>query len=166
MKKGTRTWKLWAMVIVYCFSIIGVAGIYFSYFFNVKMDEIILFLATVTTMCLCCGYRWSYRCDCCRRYMGPCNRCACRPERSRSCPYWRRRRTVLWLASVRNHCRIGRWSTCSRGRNPRINRQIRERAVYAAAPAFWDITTDHTRRLAGAARAGFAIPIPHSMGER
>ena len=50
MKKGTRTWKLWAMVIVYCFSIIGVAGIYFSYFFNVKMDEIILFLATVTTM--------------------------------------------------------------------------------------------------------------------
>lgn len=52
MKKGTRTWKLWAMVIVYCFSIIGVDGIYFSYFFNVKIDKIILFLATVTTICL------------------------------------------------------------------------------------------------------------------
>jgi hypothetical protein len=52
MKKGTRTWKLGAMVIVYCFSIIGVSGIYFKCFFNVKMNEIILFLATVTTMCL------------------------------------------------------------------------------------------------------------------
>jgi len=52
MKKGTRTWKLKAMVIVYCFIIIGVVGIYFSYFFNVKIDEIILFLVTVTTMCL------------------------------------------------------------------------------------------------------------------
>jgi hypothetical protein len=52
MKKGTRTWKLKAMVIVYCFSIIGVVGFYYNYFFNVKMNEIILFLATVVTMSL------------------------------------------------------------------------------------------------------------------
>jgi hypothetical protein len=53
MKKGTRTWKLEAMVVVYCFSIIGVAGVYSRYFFfNVYMNEIILFLATITTMCI------------------------------------------------------------------------------------------------------------------
>jgi hypothetical protein len=52
MKKGTRTWKLKAMVVVYCFSIIGVVGVYIKCFLNVKMDEIILFLATITTMCL------------------------------------------------------------------------------------------------------------------
>jgi hypothetical protein len=52
MKKGTRTWKLEAMVVVYCFSIIGVVGVYIKCFLNVKMDEIILFLATITTMCI------------------------------------------------------------------------------------------------------------------
>ena len=52
MKTGNKTWKLKAMVIVYCFSIIGAVGVYIKYFLNVKMDEIILFLATITTMCL------------------------------------------------------------------------------------------------------------------
>jgi hypothetical protein len=52
MKKGIRTWKLEAMVVVYCFSIIGVVGVYIKCFLNVKMDEIILFLATITTMCI------------------------------------------------------------------------------------------------------------------
>jgi hypothetical protein len=50
MKKETRTWKLKAMVIVYCFSIIGVVGVYYNCLFNVKMNEIILFLATISTM--------------------------------------------------------------------------------------------------------------------
>jgi hypothetical protein len=52
MKKGTRTWKLKAMVIVYCFSIIGVVGVYFNCFFNIEMNKIILLLTTITTMCL------------------------------------------------------------------------------------------------------------------
>jgi len=52
MKKGTRTWKLWAMIMVYCFSIIGVVGVYSSCFFNVETDEIILLLATISTMSL------------------------------------------------------------------------------------------------------------------
>jgi hypothetical protein len=52
MKKGTRTWKLEAMVVVYCFSIIGVVGVYIKCFLNVYMNEIILFLATITTMCI------------------------------------------------------------------------------------------------------------------
>jgi membrane protein YdbS with pleckstrin-like domain len=52
MKKGTRTWKLWFMMMIYCFSIIGVVGIYTNYFFNVNTDEIILMLATICTIIL------------------------------------------------------------------------------------------------------------------
>lgn len=52
MKKGTRTWKLWAMIMVYCFSIIGVVGVYSSCFFNVETDEIILLLASISTIVL------------------------------------------------------------------------------------------------------------------
>lgn len=52
MKKEIKMWKAWAMIMVYCFSIMGVIGTYSRYFFNVDTDEIVLFLATVTTMTL------------------------------------------------------------------------------------------------------------------
>jgi hypothetical protein len=52
MKKETKTWKLWFMIMIYCFSIIGLVGVYSRYFFNVETDEIILFLATICTITL------------------------------------------------------------------------------------------------------------------
>jgi hypothetical protein len=49
MRKETKTWQLYTMILVYCFAIIGVLGLFIKYFFNTSNELILLFAATIVT---------------------------------------------------------------------------------------------------------------------
>lgn len=52
MKKGTRTWKLWAMILVYIMAVIGAVGVYAEYVVNREVNGFIQMLATVAIIAL------------------------------------------------------------------------------------------------------------------
>ena len=50
MKKGTKTWKLWWMLIVHVLAIIGITGLYAEYIVSRPVDSKIQVLATLALM--------------------------------------------------------------------------------------------------------------------
>lgn len=49
MKKEIKTWELYAMIMVYCFAITSILGIFIKYFYNTSNDLILLSASAVTT---------------------------------------------------------------------------------------------------------------------
>lgn len=52
MKKGTKTWKLWWMLIVHVLAIIGITGLYAEYIVSRPVDSTIQLLATLALMAI------------------------------------------------------------------------------------------------------------------
>lgn len=52
MKKGTRTWKLWAMIFIYIMAMVGVVGVYAEYIISREINGFIQMLATIAIIAL------------------------------------------------------------------------------------------------------------------
>lgn len=52
MKKGTRTWKLYGMLLLHLMAIIGVTGVYAEYAVNQEVNGFIQMLATLALIAL------------------------------------------------------------------------------------------------------------------
>ena len=55
MKKGTRTWKLWAMIFFYCLFIVTSINVYAEYIISVELNEFIQISAAVILIIILAG---------------------------------------------------------------------------------------------------------------